>query len=139
MRSVLLDTGPLVALFASDDAHYDKFDSLIAKLSVQGLMLLTTWPCVVEASYLLAAQNRYEMLAWIGAGGAQIFPFEPQHLEDMARWMQRYTETSKREMDFADASLYWLATESGVRDVLTVDVADFSRYRLPDGSRFSLL
>ena len=51
----------------------------------------------------------------------------------------RYTERGKREMDFADASLYWLAAETGIRDILTIDVSDFGRYRLPDGQAFNLL
>jgi hypothetical protein len=57
----------------------------------------------------------------------------------MVRWMQRYTEPGKREMDLADASLYWLAVETGITEIMTVDVADFSRYRLPDGRAFVLL
>ena len=39
-------------------------------------------------------------------------------------------------MDFADATLYWLATETGIKDIMTVDERDFSRYRLPDGENF---
>jgi len=35
--------------------------------------------------------------------------------------------------------LYWLAAETGVTELLTVDVADFSRYRLPRGKAFTLL
>lgn len=57
----------------------------------------------------------------------------------MVKWMQRYTERNKREMDFADATLYWLAMESGITEIMTVDVNDFSRYRLPDGRAFALL
>jgi hypothetical protein len=34
----------------------------------------------------------------------------------MGRWMRRYSEAGKREMDFADASLCWLATQTGVTD-----------------------
>jgi predicted nucleic acid-binding protein len=41
-------------------------------------------------------------------------------------------------MDLADASLYWLATETGVTQILTVDVTDFSRYRLSGGKAFTL-
>ena len=139
MRSALLDAGPLVALFAVDDKHHRRFDKLIATLAADGLRLLTTWPCIVEAAYLLDAPQRFEMLEWIGLGGAQVYPFEPHHLADMVQWMRRYTEPGKREMDFADASLYWLASETGVTDIITVDVADFSRYRLPDGGAFALL
>src|SRR5579871_6327471 len=94
-------------------------------LAGDGLRLLTTWPCLVEAAYLLDAPHRFDMLQWIELGGAQVYPFEAHHLRAMIGWMQRYTERGKREMDFADASLYWLATETGVREILTIDVADF--------------
>jgi predicted nucleic acid-binding protein len=139
VRSILVDSGPLIALFAADDEHFDRFDDLFAKLSAEGLRLLTTWPCVIEASYLLGDPQRFEMLRWIEAGGAQVYPFEPHHLGDMVKWMRRYTEPGKREMDLADASLYWLAQETGINEIMTVDVADFSRYRLPDGRGFVLV
>jgi predicted nucleic acid-binding protein len=139
VRSALLDAGPLVALFAIDDKHHIRFDSQIAALAADGLRLLTTWPCIVEAAYLLDAPQRFEMLGWIELGGAQVYPFEPNHLADMVEWMRKYTKVGKREMDLADASLYWLAVETSITEIMTVDVADFARYRLPDGSAFSLL
>jgi hypothetical protein len=43
------------------------------------------------------------------------------------------------EQDLADASLYWLAAETGPTEILTVDVSDFSRYRLSRGKVFTLL
>ena len=138
MRNVLLDAGPQVALFARDDRHHARFDALLSELSDQGLRLITTWPCVVEAAYLLDPPQRYELLQWIELGGMQVYPFEAHHLADIVRWMRRYTDR-KREMDLADASLYWLATETGVTEIMSVDVADFERYRLPDGGRFTLL
>jgi predicted nucleic acid-binding protein len=139
VRNLLIDAGPLVALFAADDKHHSRFDAQVFALASEGLRLLTTWPCVVEAAYLLDAPQRFEMLRWIELGGAQVYPFEAHHLGDMVGWMQRYTERGKREMDFADASLYWLAVETGIRDILTIDLADFRRYRLPDGQAFNLL
>ena len=139
MRNALIDAGPLVALFAVDDKHHKRLDAQVRLFAEDGLRMLTTWPCVVEAAYLLEVPQRFEMLEWIELGGAQVYPFEPNHLGDMIDWMRRYTERSKREMDFADASLYWLAVETGVRDILTIDVADFGRYRLPDGRAFNIL
>jgi len=53
--------------------------------------------------------------------------------------MRRYTEPGKREMDLADASLYWLAVETGTIEIMTVDIADFSRYRLPNSRFFNTL
>ncbi len=139
MRSILIDAGPLIALFAVDDNHHPRFNRLVSDLSAEGLRLITTWPCVVEASYLLDIPQRFEMLRWIELGGVQVYPFEPFHLGDMIAWMQRYTESNKRDMDLADASLYWLAVETGIVAIMTVDRNDFARYRLPDGGAFVLL
>ncbi len=139
MRSVLIDVGPLIALFAVDDKHFQRFDRLVSELSAEGLRLLTTWPCVVEASYLLDVLQRFEMLRWVELGGVQVYPFEPFHLGDMIAWMQRYTESNKREMDLADASVYWLALEPGVVEYMPVHRNDFARYRLPEGRAFVLL
>jgi predicted nucleic acid-binding protein len=139
VRSCLIDSGPLIALFAVDDRHHTRFDTLVKEESVRGLRLLTTWPCVVEASYLLEIPQRFEMLKWVELGGVVVYPFDPAHLGDMVRWMRRYSEAGKREMDLADASLYWLAVESGVTDIMTIDVTDFSRFRLPRGKAFTLL
>ena len=139
MQSALLDSGPLIALFAVDDRHHQRFDTLVRERAKEGLRLLTTWPCVVEASYLLKPLQRYELLDWVEAGGALVYPFEPHHLGDMVKWMRQYTAIGKREMDLADASLYWLAVETGVLEIMTVDLADFSRYRLPDGRAFAIL
>ena len=122
-----------------DDRHHARFEAVVKELSIKGLRLITTWPCVVEASYLLEMPQRFEMLKWVELGGAAVYPFESVHLGDIVRWMRRYSESGKREMDLADASLYWLATETGVTEILTVDVADFSRYRLPRGKAFTML
>ncbi len=139
MRNVLIDAGPLIALFAVDDAHHVRCDRLITDLAKGGLRLCTTWPCVVEASYLLDAPLRFELLEWIQRGGVQVFPFEAQHLAAMLPWMRRYTEKTKRDMDLDDASMLWIAFESGLREVFTIDLKDFARYRLPDGDALILL
>ena len=139
MQSVLLDSGPLIALFAVDDRYHAHYDGLVTELSADGLRMLTTWPCVVEASYLLELPQRFEMLHWVELGGALVYPFEAHHLGEMLKWMRRYSKDGQREMDLADASLYWLAAETSVVQIMTVDVADFSGYRLPAGSAFELL
>ena len=36
-------------------------------------------------------------------------------------------------------TLYWTAYKTGIREIMTIDVRDFSRYRLPDGQSFSIL
>ncbi len=139
MKSILLDAGPQIALFAVNDKYHDHYDHLISELATTGLRLITTWPCIVEASYLLDVPQRYELLRWIQLDGVLVYPFSPHHLVDIIGWMENYTEAGKREMDLADASLYWVASETGIREIMTIDVRDFSRYRLPDGQAFSIL
>lgn len=137
MIVALLDAGPLIALFDVQDPHHQRFRMLLTQPEFS-LRLHTTWPCVTEASHLLGARERMALLRWIGAGGAQIFPFDAEDLPDMSNWMMRYT-SDRAEMDFADTSLYWVAHETGVNRILTLDVRDFSRYRLPDGRAFEIL
>lgn len=138
MRNALLDAGPLIALFSPGDRYRRHYEGVMAGAAVGGLRLLTTWPCIVEASHLLDPPRNFEMLQWIQLRGAEVHPFDASHLDDMLTWMRRYTETDKREMDLADASLYWLACETGITDVMTTDRNDFERYRLPDGRSFNI-
>jgi predicted nucleic acid-binding protein len=57
----------------------------------------------------------------------------------MVDLMRRYTQAPRTEMDLADASLVWLAGDTGVTKIMTLDKRDFSRYRLPDGRAFEIL
>ncbi len=138
MTPALLDAGPLISLFDEGDPFHARYRALLG-VATRPLNLYTTWPCVVEASHMLGDVERLEMLRWVGLGGTQVFPFDAPAVLDMVGWMLRYTETPRTRMDLADASLYWLAHESGVTAILTVDVRDFSRYRLPDGRAFEIL
>jgi len=124
VQSILVDAGPLIALFSSDDNHHQHYDELITRLSSSGLRLLTTWPCIVEACYLLDPPNRFALLEWIELGGILVYPFSPENLGFITDSMKTYTEMGKREMDFADATLYWLAVETGIQDVMTVDKSE---------------
>ena len=61
----------------------------------------TTWPCSVEASYLLATPQRDEMLHWVELGGALVYPFEPYHLGDMIKGMQQYSRKTVESLSAA--------------------------------------
>jgi predicted nucleic acid-binding protein len=139
VQNILFDAGPLIAIFSPTDVHRAEVESKLGELAKSGCRLLTTWPCIVEATHMLAAPRRFELLKWVEVGGVVVYPFEPSHLSDMVSWMQRYTETDKTEMDFADASLYWLAVDTGVTRIITIDRKDFERYRLPDGRSFQIV
>jgi predicted nucleic acid-binding protein len=139
MAAVLVDAGPMVAAFGARQTRAAHYIDLFRQAAQLHWSLSTTWPCVVEASYLLAPPQRYTFLRWIGAGAVTVFPFQQDALEDYVALMQRYTQTPGTEMDLADASLVWLASDTGVTSIMTTDVRDFSRYRLADGRGFDIL
>ena len=137
--TALVDASALVAAFGRDQldkAHYEK---LFEQAANERWALASTWPCITEASYLLGLPQRYACLRWVAAGGLTVYPFDQQALETMVEWMRCYTEAPRTQMDLADASLVCLANETGVIRVMTTDVRDFSRYRLPDGRAFEIL
>ena len=138
MKVCLLDASPMVALFDKGDRFHAHFRQLMVEPG-QPVQMHTTWPCVTEASHLLGPRHRVALLQWIGAGAVQVFPFDTSDLLDMCEWITQYTQQPRTEMDLADASLYWLACETGVTRILTMDVRDFSRYRLPDDRAFEIL
>ena len=139
MSAALVDAGPLVAVFGREEPQAARYRTLFQQAAEQLWSLATTWPCVVEASHMLNVQNRQTLLRWVAAGALPVFPFSVEHLEPMVELMARYTQSPRTEMDLADASLVWLAADTGINTIMTMDVRDFSRYRLPDGRAFEIL
>jgi uncharacterized protein len=138
MRPVLVDASAMVALFDARDAAHAHYKEL---LRTQGadLRLHSTWPCVVEASHLLGGVAKLALLRWIGHGAVQLFPTDTAELLELAVLMDRYSEPRRASMDLADATLYSVAAQTDIRAIMTLDVRDFSRYRLPDGRAFEIL
>ncbi|MDR2189033.1 MAG: hypothetical protein LBE62_13485 [Azonexus sp.] len=139
MASALIDASAMVAVFGANQPAGERYQELLELASLEHWALSTTWPCVVEASYLAPPPHRFALLNWLGRGGVAVFPFDQQALLELTPLMQRYTERPRTEMDLADASLVWLAGETGVTTMMTLDLRDFSRYRLPDGRGFRIL
>ncbi|MEY2954028.1 MAG: hypothetical protein RLZZ401_2115 [Pseudomonadota bacterium] len=139
MASALIDASAMVAAFCESEPQSRRYQDLLRLAALEHWSLSTTWPCVVEASYLVQPPARFALLNWLGKGGVSVFPFGQESLLDLVPLMQRYTQAPRTEMDLADASLYWLAAETGVRRIMTMDVRDFSRYRLADGQAFEIL
>lgn len=137
--AALVDAGPLVAVFGASQPQGAHYRTVFKQAADEQWSLATTWPCVGEASYLLDVPQRYTLLRWVAAMGIRVFPFAQESLEPMVDLMRKYTENPRTEMDLADASLVWLATDTDVTRIMTLDVRDFSRYRLPDGRGFEIL
>ena len=135
MNLALIDTGPMVALFDTNELANKHYTTLLSR----NWRLTTTWPCVVEVCHFLGANAVQRYLRWVSEGGVIVYPFDVSDLPELAEMMARHTAPPRTEMDLADASLVWLAQDTNTTSVMTMDVRDFSRYRLPDGRRFDIL
>lgn len=129
----------MVAAFGQNQPDGLRYQTLFKQASDEQWSLATTWPCIAEASYLLSPPQRYTLLRWVGAGALAVFPFGQESLDVIVDLMRRYTEAPRTEMDLTDASLVWLASDTGVTRIMTLDERDFSRYLLSDGRAFEIL
>ena len=131
-HGVLLDTGPLVALYARNDKHHAAVARWMAKFEGQ---LHTVEPVLTEAAYFLPARMR-PILAELVARGTVVLhrPASTEYVR-IAELLRKYAD---RDPDWADIALVWLAEASGVHRIATLDVADFNVYRIKGRKRFEL-
>ena len=137
MIGCLLDTGPLVTLLDRSEPDYPRVSHFMSRL--QGQRLLTTGAVITEAFYFLSeVRNGPASLAtFLETSGTEVRDaFTPTALSAAARLMDKYADTP---MDFSDATLVWLAEESGIDRVLTLDRRGFLTYRFGKSRRFKLV
>ncbi len=131
--TLLVDTGPLVALADKRDAAHGACTTFLAAHRGR---LITTWAVLTEFSHLtptIAATLR--LYRWIDKGGMDILPLGRDELVRAIDWIEKYAD---RPMDLADASLVVAAMSTGIHTVWTLDRNDFDTYRLPGRKRFRL-
>ena len=134
-RRILLDTGPLVALLAESDSRHQLCVETFAKLPPP---LLTCWPVLTEAAWLLRKQTRpMDRLAEAQTAGMFVLlPLDGDSLTAIASLMRRYEDA---DIQFADAALAHLAERENIRTVFTLDLRDFSIIRHKRNRRLKLL
>jgi uncharacterized protein len=122
VAKVLLDTGPLVALFKRNDASHRQ---AVAWFSRNRAELVTTHAVLTEAWHLVNPLARGKLMAF--AVEALAVPELPA--DSIPRLAQLLDEYSDTPMDYADATLVLLAHELAEMRVCTIDTGDFAVYR----------
>ena len=124
---VLVDTGPLVALFDPSDSQHANCTKELARLERH--RLLTTLAVVTEATYLLEFSNHAQraLLGFIARGAVEVVDFDAAAVGRTSALMEKYQDLP---MDFADATLVVLAESLATTTVFTLDRRDFGIYRL---------
>jgi len=133
---VLVDAGPLVAIASSRDQYHI---ACVSQLQDLRPPLLTSWPVLAEATWLLRTEPvALETLCQLAVHGWLAAP--PLEVADMFAWFERFCQRyAKLKPQLADASLVYLAEREGVDVVFTVDRRDFSIYRIGKNRAFRLL
>ena len=131
MRSIIVDTGPLVALFHARDDHHE---AAKAVLEATPAMLVSSWPVITEACHFLGQSGKRALLTFIRRGALRLEPLSIDDVPGLDDLLARYDR-----MDFADATLVLAADKTGITEIFTIDRRDFEAYRTPSGRRFKLL
>ena len=124
MKRILIDSGPLIALFDSSDKYHKISVSFIKNKPYQ---LVTSLASVTEALHLLDFNRKAQTdcLSWIISGAVSI---EDIGLEDLIRIKELIVKYADMPMDFADACLVRLGEKYNINEVATID-SDFDIYR----------
>lgn len=132
----LIDTGPLVAFFDRGDAAHEAVRDRMAGFRGR---LCTTGAVICEAMHFLpdVLDGPEKLSEFVSSSGMEIFECtRPSQMHAAVALMKRYRDTP---MDFADATLVWLAEELSATDILTLDRRGFRTYRTADKKSFNLL
>jgi len=132
---ILIDTGAILALLDRADRWHHV---CVAAFEQLRLPLLTSQAVLTELFHLVG-DNRKEMeSAWkfVRSGALLLAVIKDTELPEIHSLMSRYWD---RPMDFADATLVYLAGREGLSTVFTVDHADFETYRIAGRRKFRVL
>lgn len=131
----LVDAGFLVALVNSADPAHEACAAIWEQISGP---FVTTEGVLVETAHMVRRNAKGFSSVWglVSAVGTVISASTRHRFERAAALMQQYADVP---MDLVDATLVALAEETGVRNVLTLDVRGFDAYRTADGKKFRRL
>jgi predicted nucleic acid-binding protein len=129
--AVVVDSGPLLALFDRDDGYHNRAVAWLSKFSGR---LLSNAAVITEVAHLLDfnPQSQVDFLRWVGNGGLSLVELGADDMPRIAELIEKYADLPA---DFTDASLVVACERLGIRDIASVD-RDFDVYRFRKRGRF---
>lgn len=128
---ILVDTGPLVALFDPKEHEHQRCREVLRDLVEP---LGSTLPVLTEAFHILSPESigSDRLREFIVEDGLQVLHLERDGLKRAFELMEQYRDHA---MDLADASLLAAAEAIPTRKLFTLDRKEFSIYRFRRGHR----
>jgi uncharacterized protein len=131
---ILIDAGPLVAIFREQDSYHQ---TCLAALEGMSQPLYTCWPVITEAARMLRqSASVFRLLASLNSDFLEILPLAGSEADAIAEVMKRYASIRTQ---LADAALVYLAERERIDTVFTLDRRDFSICRLSRKRAFRIL
>lgn len=130
MPKLLVDSGPLVALFDSSDRWHEPVATFLKGFRGE---LVTSAANVTEAAWLASSAAHamlINLLTWLGRGAVAVHNVEQGDIPRIAAFATKYRSLRP---DFADLALLALAERLRTDRILTLDKRDFAVYRLRNG------
>lgn len=126
LNTILIDAGPLIALFDKDDRYHKK---IIEFIKNRKFKFITTTAVITEVSYMLSfnVEVQIQFFEWIMKEGVLIQEIQQVDISRIVELTKKYRD---RPMDFADATLVVVAEKTGLKQIISID-SDFDIYRLP--------
>jgi len=125
MKKILIDSGPLIALFDRSDKYHQASTEFIKNNRSE---LITTLASITEVLHLLdfSRNAQVDFLSWIDSGAVTVEPITTNDFQRIGELIKKYSDLP---MDFADACLVFLGEKMNVSKIATID-RDFDVYRL---------
>ena len=126
LNTILIDAGPLIALFDKDDNYHNK---IIEFLKDKKFKYITTNAVITEVTYMLnfSIEAQISLFEWIMKEGVLLQEIQQNDISRIVELTKKYRD---RPMDYADATLVVAAEKTGINQIISID-SDFDIYRLP--------
>jgi len=135
VADALIDAGAMLALLDKRDRWHAL---CFQELPRFGLPLVTSEAVLAEVFHLARGERRGMEAVWtfVRSGAVRLAEIRDSELPEFHALMSRYWD---RPMDFADATLVYLAKRESLSTIFTVDRDDFETYRIEGRRRFRVL
>jgi len=134
MKKILIDSGPLIALFdASDKYHHQA----VRFIKSNKYPLVTTLASVTETLHLLDFNRnaQIDFIDWVHKGAVEIQNIENSDFGRLKELTDKYRDLP---MDLADSCLVYLAEKMNLNTIATID-RDFTIYRIQGRRKFKII
>ena len=126
LNTILIDSGPLIALFDRDDFYHNQ---IIEFIKNKKFKFVSTIAVLTEVTHMLDFNINVQLsfLQWVMNEGLIIQEIKQENISWIIELTKKYSD---RPMDFADATLVIAAEMTGIKKIISID-SDFDIYRLP--------